>query len=344
MAYSRKTWVDRESEYPTRRILTNTSSGTEQQVTVTRDEGTVSVAGDSFDAQTMNNFEGRIASEFTNQGSAIGTLSNLTTDVKTDLVSAINEVKSDIPVIPTIPQDLDDLGDVNKPAGGVLDGSVPCWDVTHSEYDIRQPDASEVTYDSTASQPTGTVGDAVQDLQAEMTNEIARIDALYDEKADLASPAFTGSPTAPTASVGHSGTRIATTAFVNNEIDNDTKYHKNDSFSVAGTTCLFLQTGTSARITIPLCKPVGSDVTSAANSGNWEIRDCNGSTTNGDKTTSGHPLSYYVTTPSSDLKVNIGTNTINILMTNLKASTWGSTSRYTVGTAYANGGNSITFS
>lgn len=180
MAYSRKTWVDRESEYPTRRILTNTSSGTEQQVTVTRDEGTVSVAGDSFDAQTMNNFEGRIASEFTNQGSAIGTLSNLTTDVKTDLVSAINEVKSDIPVIPTIPQDLDDLGDINKPAGGVLDGSVPCWDVTHSEYDIRQPDASEVTYDKTASQPTGTVGDAVQDLQADMTNEIARIDGLYD--------------------------------------------------------------------------------------------------------------------------------------------------------------------
>lgn len=214
MAYSRKTWVDRESEYPTRRILTNTSSGTEQQVTVTRDEGTVSVAGDSFDAQTMNNFEGRIASEFTNQGSAIGTLSNLTTDVKTDLVSAINEVKSDIPVIPTIPQDLDDLGDVNKPAGGVLDGSVPCWDVTHSEYDIRQPDASEITYDSTTSQPNGTVGDAVQDLQSDMTNQIARIDALYDEKADLESPALTGNPTAPTQTAGNNSTRIATTAFV----------------------------------------------------------------------------------------------------------------------------------
>lgn len=273
MAYSRKTWVDRESEYPTRRILTNTSSGTETQVTVTRDEGTVSVAGDSFDAQTMNNMEDRIASEFTNQGAAIGTLSNLTTLDKTDLVSAINEVKSDIPVIPTIPQNLDDLGDVNKPAGGVLDGSVPCWDVTHSEYDIRLPDASEITYDSTTSQPTGTVGDAVQDLQAEMTNEIARIDALYDEKANLASPAFTGSPTAPTASVGHSGTRIATTAFVNNEIDNDTKFHKNDTVDL--TPAVFAGSIGSDKktihFTIPLNKPLGSDITGVTTGGNFSI-------------------------------------------------------------------------
>ena len=187
---------------------------------------------------------------------------------------------------------------------------------------------------------------AIIRTEVDVTFTGAVFSLIYEEYdyAPLHSPAFTGSPTAPTASVGHSGTRIATTAFVNNEIDNDTKYHKNDSFSVAGTTCLFLQTGTSARITVPLCKPVGSDVTAAVNSGNWEIRDCNGSTTNGDKTTSGHPLSYYVTTPSSDVKVNIGTNTINIQLTNLKTSTWGSTSRYTVGSAYANAGNSITFS
>ena len=40
-------------------------------------------------------------------------------------------------------------------------------------------------------------------------------------KANLASPALTGTPTAPTASVGTNTTQIATTAFVNAEIAND---------------------------------------------------------------------------------------------------------------------------
>lgn len=41
-------------------------------------------------------------------------------------------------------------------------------------------------------------------------------------KANLVSPTFTGTPEAPTASVGTSSTQIATTAFVNAEIANDT--------------------------------------------------------------------------------------------------------------------------
>jgi hypothetical protein len=43
----------------------------------------------------------------------------------------------------------------------------------------------------------------------------------FNELALLASPAFTGNPTAPTAAVGTNTTRIATTAFVNAEIAND---------------------------------------------------------------------------------------------------------------------------
>jgi hypothetical protein len=42
----------------------------------------------------------------------------------------------------------------------------------------------------------------------------------FNSKADLASPAFTGTPTAPTAAEGTSTTQIATTAFVRNEIVN----------------------------------------------------------------------------------------------------------------------------
>lgn len=41
-------------------------------------------------------------------------------------------------------------------------------------------------------------------------------------KANLASPTFTGIPVAPTASVGTNSTQVATTAFVNAEIANDT--------------------------------------------------------------------------------------------------------------------------
>ena len=451
-----KTWIDRVSEFPTRRLLTKVSDGTSEQVIVSRDEGTVTTVGDTFDANTMNNLEARIASAFTADNQKMGDLNDLNTEDKSSLVDAINEVAAggggggsstlagltDTNInAPTNGQVLkynstsSKWENANESGGGssenylvfvytnsqgilnhdlisshyiyqgIVDqdgNTVAVEDVegliftsgysvyldltstysytehnrlkcecpymyngtkmylgfaylselmkmlytiqietsssSQSQYDVDfwltnawTTSASSINYDHTSS---GLSATKVQ----------GAIDELASEKADLASPDFTGNPTAPTQSKGNNSTRIATTAFVNNEIDNDTKYHVGDSFSVAGTACLFLQTGTSARITIPLCKPVGSDVTAAVNSGNWEIRDCNGSTTNGDKTTSGHPLSYYVTTPSSDLKVNIGTNTINILLSNLKASTWGSTSRYTVGSAYANGGNSITFS
>ena len=52
--YVGKTWVDRVSEYPTRRVLTDTTTLETQEVTVVRNEGTVTEAGDVFDASTMN--------------------------------------------------------------------------------------------------------------------------------------------------------------------------------------------------------------------------------------------------------------------------------------------------
>jgi len=53
------------------------------------------------------------------------------------------------------------------------------------------------------------------------TNVQAALNELDSEKANLASPAFTGNPTAPTPSLGDNDTSIATTAFVNAEIAND---------------------------------------------------------------------------------------------------------------------------
>lgn len=59
MAFEKKTWLPRISEYPNRRILTDTND-VETQVLVTRDEGVVSQQGDKFDADTMNDLEDRI--------------------------------------------------------------------------------------------------------------------------------------------------------------------------------------------------------------------------------------------------------------------------------------------
>lgn len=66
--YVSKTWKDRDSEYPTRRELAyidpETSLPATLQVTVTRDEGTITEVGDPFAATTMNGLESRINTAF----------------------------------------------------------------------------------------------------------------------------------------------------------------------------------------------------------------------------------------------------------------------------------------
>ena len=65
MAFIRKTWVDRQSATPAQRKLTNVNDLSDvKYVTVERDEGTVTVQGDVFDAATMNNLEERINAGF----------------------------------------------------------------------------------------------------------------------------------------------------------------------------------------------------------------------------------------------------------------------------------------
>lgn len=59
MAFQKKTWKDRITEFPTRRTLTK-SDGSTELVTVARAEGTVSQEGDAFNAVSMNDLEERI--------------------------------------------------------------------------------------------------------------------------------------------------------------------------------------------------------------------------------------------------------------------------------------------
>jgi len=60
--------------------------------------------------------------------------------------------------------------------------------------------------------PTGDSNKIVKGT--EIDNEFNAIAGAISSKADLASPAFTGTPTAPTATSGSNTTQIATTAFV----------------------------------------------------------------------------------------------------------------------------------
>ena len=63
MAFNMKTWVDRITEYPTRRRLRK-EDGSDELVTVSREEGQVSEEGDAFSAENMNDLESRIDSAF----------------------------------------------------------------------------------------------------------------------------------------------------------------------------------------------------------------------------------------------------------------------------------------
>ena len=58
MAYVKKTWKDRQVQYPNRRTIND--GYTTKVVTVGRDEGTVTEAGTPFNADSMNDLENRI--------------------------------------------------------------------------------------------------------------------------------------------------------------------------------------------------------------------------------------------------------------------------------------------
>lgn len=60
MGYNKKTWKDRITEFPNRRLLREESSGTENYYAVTRAEGAITQEGDVFSADNMNDFEQRI--------------------------------------------------------------------------------------------------------------------------------------------------------------------------------------------------------------------------------------------------------------------------------------------
>lgn len=295
MSYNRKTWQNRNSEHPYRRTLTDTTSGTSQTVDVIRAEGVITTEGDAFDANTMNNMEGRIADEFSLLNQKVGDLTQLETEAKNSLVEAINEVaesgggggsstlagltdtnivnqtngqilKWDSMILKWVNADEGNGGTASSVAYDNTDSGLQATDVQEAidevageyvkkDFAIIQGTASVmatstndgainatgndthganmgvynseidgsmhmnmsttgmkelVVYDSNAARSVVIAQDAAGNYSGDLID-------MIDEKADIASPAFTGTPTAPTQTAGNNSTRIATTAFVQGE-------------------------------------------------------------------------------------------------------------------------------
>jgi len=112
------------------------------------------------------------------------------------------------------------------------------------------PNGGGVSIGNTTDLGTGTLNVAsnVTTIAATTANHVI-IKSQHDLKADLASPTFTGNPTAPTPTAGDNDTSIATTAFVTGAITTDKPYKVY--------TALISQTGTSAPTVIVLENTLG---------------------------------------------------------------------------------------
>lgn len=87
MAYTKKTWKDRISQYINRRKITDINTGTTQTVTVARDEGNVTEDGDTFTAANMNDLEDRIDNGFDDVDTLLQSVFKTSADIVGSTVS-----------------------------------------------------------------------------------------------------------------------------------------------------------------------------------------------------------------------------------------------------------------
>ena len=95
---------------------------------------------------------------------------------------------------------------------------------------------SDLTNDSGLTSNIGTITGITMNGSSKGTSGVVDLGTVITDisgKADLASPTFTGTPSAPTAASGDNTTQIATTAFVQSAID--TKLATNDAMIFKGT-------------------------------------------------------------------------------------------------------------
>jgi len=74
--FVQKSWVERQSEHPTRRRLVKVETISENEAVydVSRDEGNVTTAGDPFNKANMDDLEGRIYEAFSEVNAQINAM------------------------------------------------------------------------------------------------------------------------------------------------------------------------------------------------------------------------------------------------------------------------------
>ena len=127
MAYISKVWVDRQTEYPTRRKLAFDDGTGDKIVTVSREEGTIYEAGDIFSAQNMNGLESRINAGLNEKQNLLNAGSNITLTPQQDGTVTISAAGGGGGA-----SYLDDLADVDitSPTNGQVltyDGTSQTW-------------------------------------------------------------------------------------------------------------------------------------------------------------------------------------------------------------------------
>jgi hypothetical protein len=162
-------------------------------------------------ASNISTLATRVGTEFKTlrtslTGNSTGSLAALETTAKGNLVVAINEV--------------------NALAEGAAGGGATINDVTPSTETVYSSSRTEARIDERVTTLTGTapanldtLGE-LADALADDANFAATVTTTLATKAPLASPALTGTPTAPTAAANTSTTQLATTAFVQQETPN----------------------------------------------------------------------------------------------------------------------------
>lgn len=103
---------------------------------------------------------------------------------------------------------------------------------------------------------TGNPVSGSRGLSSTIRQEFGLIETAINSKADIASPALTGTPTAPTVTAGDNSTKIATTAFVFNaaltstlpgQSGNAGKFLQTDGTNASWQLALPSQTGNSGK-------------------------------------------------------------------------------------------------
>jgi len=139
-------------------------------------------------------------------------ISTNTTDISTNTTAIAAKAPLASPQFTGIPVATGD--------GVSTDGQIQlnCSQNTHGVKIKSPPHSAAASYTLTLPDTTGTTGEF---LKTDGSGALSWDSVDLSAKADLASPTFTGTPTAPTATTGDDSTQIATTEFVNAEIASD---------------------------------------------------------------------------------------------------------------------------